>query len=318
MPEGAVCVGIAVAKAHFDIARRPTVEGGRVAHEDAGSGPVVARRQALQPARIVLEATGGLEVSVTAAVTAAGWPVVVVTPRHARDVAKATGRRAKTEALDAHRRAHVGAAVRPAPRPLPEAPTPALSAHLARRRPRLDRLTAEKNRLGRAPPMIQADIQAPITWLERRRADLTDDLGSAIRASAVGRAHDDRLQSTPGVGPVLASTLVVDLPAWGTWSRQPIAALVGVAPLNRDSGPLRGNRTVWGGRAHGRAVLSMSTRVAVRYHPLRHTVYERLRRAGKAPTVALTACLRMLLTMLNAMRTHRTPWQQNYAPALDN
>ena len=318
MPEGAVCGGIAVANAHCEIALRPTVAGGRVAPEDAGSGPVVARLQALQPARIVLDATGGLAVAVTAAVTAAGWPVVVVHPRHARDVATATGRRATTEAVAAHRLAHGAAAVRPAPRPLPEAPPQALRAHLARRRQRLDRRTAEKHRLGRAPPMIHAEMQAPSTWLERRLADVPDDLGRALRASAVGRAHDDRLQSPPGGGPVRASTLVVDLPAGGTWSRQPIAALVGVAPLHRDRGTLRGHRTVWGGRAHGRAVRSMSPRVAVRSHPSRHTVYARLRRAGKAPTGALTACLRKVLTRLNAMRKHRPPWQQNDAPALDN
>ena len=210
-----MCGGIAVANAHCEIALRPTVAGGRVAPEDAGSGPVVARLQALQPARIVLDATGGLAVSVTAAVTAAGWPVVVVHPRHARDVATATGRRATTEAVEAHRLAHGAAAVRPAPRPLPEAPPQALRAHLARRRQRLDRRTAEKHRLGRAPPMIPAEMQAPSTWLERRLADVPDDLGRALRASAVGRAHDDRLQSPPGGGPVRASTLGVDRPAGG-------------------------------------------------------------------------------------------------------
>jgi transposase len=318
MPEGPVFVGIDVAKAHLDIALRPTAEGWRVANDDAGIGPLVARLQDLRPALIVLEATGGLEVSVTAALTAAGLPVVVVNPRQARDFAKATGRLAKTDALDAHGLAYFAEAVRPAPRPLPDAQTQALSAHLARRRQLLDMLTAEKNRLGSAPPVIHADIQAHITWLERRLADLNDDLGKAIRASSVWRERDDLLQSTPGVGPVLSYTLVADLPELGTLSRQQIAALVGVAPLNRDSGTLRGKRTVWGGRAHVRAVLYMSTLVAVRYNPILHTFYERLRRAGKAPKVALTACMRKLLTILNAMLKHRTPWQQNYATALDN
>jgi transposase len=226
-----------------------------VANDEPGIATLVARLPAIQPALIVLEATGGLEVSVTAALAAAGLPVVVVTPRQARDFAKATARLATTDALEAHGLAHVAAAVRPAPRPLPEAQTQALSAQLARRRQRLDMLTAEKNRLGSAPPMIQADIQAHITWLERRRADLNDDLGKAIRASSVWRERDDLLQSPPGVGPVLSYTLVADLPELGTLSQQQIAALVGVAPLNRDSGTLRGKRTVWGGRAHGRAVL---------------------------------------------------------------
>lgn len=318
MPEGPVFVGIDVAKAHLDIALRPTAEAWRVANDDAGIAPLVARLQDLQPALIVLEATGGLEVPVTAALTAAGLPVVVVNPRHARDFAKATGRLAKTDALDAHGLAHFAEAVRPAPRPVPNAQTQALSAQLARRRQLLDMLTAEKNRLGSAPRTIQADIQAHITWLERRLADLTDDLGKAIRASPVWREQDDLLQSTPGVGPVLSHTLVADLPELGTLSRQQIAALVGVAPLNRDSGTLRGQRTVWGGRAQVRAVLYMSTLVAVRYNPVLQTFYERLRRAGKAPKVALTACMRKLLTILNAMVKHRTPWQQNYAAPLDN
>ena len=318
MPEGPVFVGIDVAKAHLDIALRPTAEGWRVANDDAGIAPLVARMQDLQPALIVLEATGGLEVPVTAALTAAGLPVVVVNPRQARDFAKATGRLAKTDALDARGLAHVAEAVRPAPRPLPDAQTQALSAQLARRRQLLDMLTAEKNRLGSAPPTIQADIQAHIAWRERRLAALNDDLGNALRASPVWREQDDLLQRTPGVGPVLSHTLVADLPELGTLSRQQIAALVGVAPLNRDSGTLRGKRTVWGGRAQVRAVLYMSTLVAVRYNPVLHIFYERLRRAGKAPKVALTACMRKLLTILNAMSKHRTPWQQNYAPTLDN
>jgi transposase len=289
-----------------------------VGHDDPGITPLVARLRDLQPIRMVLEATGGLDVPVTAALSAAGLPVVVVNPRHARDVAQATGRLAKTAAVDAHGLAHVAEAVRPAPRPLPEAQTQALSAQLARRRQRLDRLTAEQNRLGSAPRTIQADIQAHITWLERRLADLNDALGQAIRASPVWREPDDLLQSTPGVGPVLSPTLVADLPELGTFSRQQVAALVGVAPLNRDCGTLRGKRTVWGGRAQVRAVRSMSTLVAVRYHPVLQRFYERWRRAGKAPKVALTACMRKLLTILNAMVKHRTPWQQNYAPTLDN
>jgi transposase len=314
MSKGPVFVGIDVAKAELEIALRPTAEGWAVANDEPGIATLVTRLQAIQPALIVLEATGGLEVCVTAALAAAGLPVVVVNPRQARDFAKATGRLAKTDALDAHGLAHFAEAVRPALRPLPDAQTQALSAHLARRRQLLDMLTAEKNRLGSAPPMIHADIQAHITWLERRLADLNDDLGKAIRASSVWRERDDLLQSTPGVGPVLSYTLVADLPELGTLRRQQIAALVGVAPLNRDSGTLRGKRTVWGGRAQVRAVLYMSTLVAVRHNSVLRTFYERLRRAGKAPKVALTACMRKLLTILNAMVKHRTPWQQNYAP----
>jgi transposase len=299
-----IFVGIDVAKAQLDVALRPSAEGWVVTNDEPGSASLVSRLQALQPTLIVLEATGGLEVPVTAAVAAAGLPVVVVNPRQARDFAKATGRLAKTDVLDAHGLAHFAQAVRPPLRPLPDAQTQALSALLARRRQLLDMLTAEHNRLSSASQPIQADIQAHITWLERRLRDLNHDLDTAIRSSPVWREKNNLLQSTPGVGPVLSSTLLADLPELGTLTRQQIAALVGVAPLNRDSGTLRGKRTVWGGRAQVRAVLYMSTLVAVRWNPGLNTFYTRLCAAGKAPKVALTACMRKLLTILNAMLKH--------------
>jgi transposase len=308
-----IFVGIDVAKAQLDVALRPSAEGWVVTNDEPGIASLVSRLQALQPTLIVLEATGGLEVPVTAAVAAAGLPVVVVNPRQARDFAKATGRLAKTDVLDAHGLAHFAQAVRPPLRPLPDAQTQALSALLARRRQLLDMLTAEHNRLSSASQPIQADIQAHITWLERRLRDLNHDLDTAIRSSPVWREKNNLLQSTPGVGPVLSSTLLADLPELGTLTRQQIAALVGVAPLNRDSGTLRGKRTVWGGRAQVRAVLYMSTLVAVRWNPGLNTFYTRLCAAGKAPKVALTACMRKLLTILNAMLKHCTPWQENYA-----
>lgn len=222
MPEGPVFVGIDVAKAHLDIALRPTAEGWRVANDDAGIAPLVVRLQALRPALIVLEATGGLEVPVTAALTAAGLPVVVVNPRQARDFAKATGRMAKTDALDAHGLAHFAEAVRPAPRPLPDAQTQALSAQLARRRQLLDMLTAEKNRLGSAPRTIQADSQAHLTGRERRRAALNKDLGTVMRASPVWREPDDRRPSPP---------------AWAQSSRRRWL------PTARRGGPAAGSRS---------------------------------------------------------------------------
>ena len=312
MSDAPVFVGIDVAKAQLDVAFRPTAEVWAVPNDEAGIATLVVRVQAVPPPLIVLEATGGLEMPVTAALAAAGLPVVVVNPRQARDFAKATGRLAKTDALDAHGLAHFAEAVRPAPRPLPDTETQALRALVARRRQLLEMLTAEHNRLGSAPRQIRGDIQAHITWLERRVTDLDHDISAAIRASPVWREHDALLQSTPGVGPVLSRTLLADLPELGTLSRQEIAALVGVAPLNRDSGTLRGKRTVWGGRAQVRAVLYMSTLVAVRYNPVLKAFYTRLGRAGKAPKVALTACMRKLLTILNAMLKHRTPWQQNH------
>lgn len=315
MSDTTIFVGIDVAQADLEIALRPSAEGWTVANDELGIAALVARLQAVQPALIVLEATGGLEVAVTSALAATGLPVVVVNPRQARDFAKATGQLAKTDALDARALAHFAEAVRPTPRPLPDAQTQALSAQLTRRRQLVEMLTAEKNRLARAPRPIRADIQAHITWLERRLADLNTDIGSAIRASPLWREHDDLLQSMPGVGPVLSRTLLADLPELGTLSRQEIAALVGVAPLNRDSGTLRGKRTVWGGRAVVRSVLYMGTLVAVRHNPVLKTFYQRLCTAGKAPKVALTACMRKLLTILNAMLKHRTPWRKNYAPS---
>ena len=315
MSDTTICVGIDVAQADVEIALRPSAEGWTVANDELGIAAWVARWQAVQPALMVLEATGGLEVAVTSALAAAGLPGVVVNPRQARDFANATGQLATTDALDARALAHVAEAVRPTPRPRPEAQTQALSAQLTRRRPLVEMLTAEKNRLARAPRPIRADIQAHLTWLARRLADLHTDIGSAMRASPLWREHDDLLPSMPGVGPGLSRTLLADLPELGTLSRQEIAALVGVAPLNRESGTLRGKRTVWGGRAMVRSVLYMGTLVAVRHNPVLKTFYQRLCTAGKAPKVALTACMRKLLTILNALLKPRTPWRKKYAPS---
>jgi transposase len=263
----------------------------------------------VQPTLIVLEATGGYQRAVVAALAAAGLPVAVVNPRQARDFAKATGQLAKTDALDARALAHFAEAVRPTPRPLPDAQADELRALLARRRQLVAMRTAEQNRLGNAPPRLQTDIQAHITWLNTRLAALDDNLDTTLRASPVWREREDLLRSVPGIGPVCTRTLLLDLPELGTLSRQRLAALVGVAPLNRDSGTLRGSRTIWGGRAHVRATLYMSALVAVRYNPVLKTFDNRLRAAGKAAKVALTACMRKLLTILNTMLKYHTPWQ---------
>jgi transposase len=308
-----VFVGIDVSKAQLDVALRPTEDCWRVNNDEAGIASLVERLRTAQPTLVVLEATGGLEVPVTGALAEAGLPVVVVNPRHARDFAKATGRLAKTDPRDARGLAHFAAAVRPTPRPLPEAQAQALSALLTRRRQLVQMLTAERRRLQTAPPPIRADIQAHITWLTRRLARTDDDVAAAIHSSPLWRATDEILQSMPGVGPLLSRTLVAEVPALGILTRQEIAALSGVAPLNRDSGTLRGKRAVWGGRAHVRAVLYMSTLAAVRHNPVLRAFYERLRAGGKAPKVALTAWMRKLLTILNAMLKHRTPWHENYA-----
>jgi transposase len=308
-----VFVGIEVSKAQLDVALRPTDDRWHVSTDEPGIATLIERLRTVQPTLVVLEATGGWEVPVTGALAEAGGPVVVVNPRHARDFANATGRLAKTDPLDARGLAHVAEAVRPPPRPLPDAQAQALSALLTRRRQRVQMLTAERRRLQSAPPRIRADIQAHITGRERRLAHTDDDLAAAIRSSPLWRAKDELLQSMPGVGPVLSRTLVAEVPELGLVNRKEIAALIGVAPFTYDSGTLRGKRAVWGGRAHVRAVLYMSTLAAVRHNPVLKAVDERLRAVGKAPKVALTACMRKLLTMLNAMLKHQTPWHENYA-----
>jgi transposase len=276
---------------------------------------LVTRLQASAPQRIVLEATGGSQRAVVAALAAAAFPLVVVNPRQVRDFAKATGQFAKTDALNARAVAHFAEAVRPLPRPLPDAQTEELRALLARRRPLIAMRTVEQNRLEHAPRRLRADIEAHITWLDQRVAVLDDDLDTTLRASPVWRERETLYRSVPGIGPVCARTLLLDLPELGTLSRQRIAALVGVAPFNRDSGTLRGTRTTWGGRAHVRATLCMSTLVAVRYHPGLTAFYQRLCTAGKAKKVALTACMRKLLTILNAMVKHQKPWQVREVPS---
>jgi len=304
-----IFVGIDVAKAQLDVALRPTGERWPVTNDDASITTLVAQLQAVQPTLIVLEATGGYQRAVVAALAAAALPVVVANPRQTRDFAKATGQLAKTDALDARALAHFAEAVRPTPRPLPDAQTEALRALMTRRRQLVAMRTAELNRLASAPPQVHADLQAHITWLDQRLATLDDTLDTTLRASPIWRERETLYRSVPGIGPVSARTLLLDLPELGTLSRQRIAALAGVAPFNRDSGTLRGHRTIWGGRAPLRATLYMATLVAVRHNPVLQAFYERLLAAGKAKKVALTACMRKLLTVLNAMVKHQTPWQ---------
>jgi len=308
-----VYVGIDVAKATLDVAVHPTGARWTTTHTEREVAGLVPRLTALDPALVVLEATGGLEGPLAGALAAAGLPVVVVNPRQVRDFAKATGLLAKTDALDAAVLAHFAAAVRPTPRPLPDAATQTLAALVTRRRQLVEMLTAERNRLGSAPRALRAEIQAHITWLQRRLGRLDDDLNEAIRTSPVWRAQDDLLQSVPGVGPVLSRTLLASLPELGRLNRKAIAALVGVAPLNRDSGTFRGRRMIWGGRAAVRAVLYMGTLVAVRHNPVLRAFYQRLRGVGKLPKVALTACMRKLLTILNAMMKHQHRWNPTHA-----
>jgi transposase len=305
-------IGIDVSQTRFDIAIRPG-SSFTIAHDEPAIATLVEQRRTLGPTLIVLEATGGLEVPLTSALATAGLPVVVVNPRQVRDFAKASGRLAKTDALDAQTLAQFAEVMRPTPRPLPDAEARALVAVLARRRQLVEMLTAEKNRFLTAPPATRKSLRTHIAWLERELGHIETDLAATIRRSPVWREKEELLRSVPGVGPVLTSTVLANLPELGTLTHKQIAALVGVAPLNRDSGTLRGRRTVWGGRTQVRTVLYMNAVVAARFNPVIRTFYERLCGAGKPKKVALTACMRKLLTMLNAMLKHHTPWRQEAA-----
>lgn len=301
-------VGIDVAKAQLDVAEGSTGALWRVANNEVGIAEALRRLEVLAPAQVVMEATGGYEAPVAAALGAAGLPVAVVNPRQVRDFAKSTGKLAKTDALDARVLALFGERMRPAVRPLPDAQAQELSGLLTRRRQVVGMLTAEKNRLHIAPTAVREDIHNHISWLERSLAKLNEELGDALRQSPLWREKEDLLRSAPGVGPVLTLTLVAEVPELGRLDRRQIAALVGIAPLNRDSGTLRGKRTVWGGRATVRAALYMATLVATRFNPVIRAFYQRLCAAGKPKKVALTACMRKLLTILNAMVKHGHPW----------
>jgi transposase len=307
MTSAQIFVGIDVSKAQVDRALRPK---GRLSapNTEAGIAQILTRLRAVSPTLVVMEATGGLEIPLTGALAAAGIPVVVVNPRQVRDFAKATGKLAKTDALDAQMLARFADVMRPEPRPLPDAETRALAALLSRRRQLVEMLTAERNRLMSVHTPVRKSLRTHIAWLERAIQQTDTALTEAIRQSPVWREKEELLQSTPGVGPVVTTTLLATLPELGTVTGKQLSALVGVAPFNRDSGMLRGTRTVWGGRAQVRAVLYMGALVATRFNPVIRAFYQRLCAAGKAKKVALTACMRKLLTILNAMMKHRTRW----------
>jgi transposase len=316
MTSSPLFVGIDVAKAALDIALRPSDELWQVIYDDAHVEALVTQLSELSPTLIVVEATGGLERTLVMALVVAGLPVVVINPRLARDFAKAIGRLAKTDRLDAQVLAHYGEAIRPSRRPLPDADTQQFRALVDRRRQLIDMMSAEQSRLNTSPARIRDSIESHLTWLRQQVASLDDDLDRLLQASPLWRERDAILQSTPGVGPVLSRTLISQLPELGDLNRKEIAALVGVAPFNRDSGTWRGRRTIWGGRATVRAVLYMSTLVATRHNPVIREFYERLLAAGKATKVALTACMRKLLTILNAMVKNQQRWQLRVAKSM--
>jgi transposase len=304
-----IFIGIDVSKDQLDLAERPSGRCETLPHTPGGIATLVEQLRRVGPSSIVLEATGGLEVPLATALATAGLPVHVVNPRQVRDFAKATGRLAKTDALDAQVLAQFAEAVRLAPRVLPDAATQELSALLTRRRQLIEMRTAEHNRLPTTPRRLQRQIRTHVKWLDREVAALDGDLAERIRTTPIWRERDNLLQSVPGVGPVTSRTRLAELPELGHLSAKQVAALVGVAPLNRDSGTLRGRRIIWGGRSRVRTALYLAAWIARKCNPTIRTFYQRLRTAGKAPKVALIACARKLLVILNAMvKQHRT-WQ---------
>ena len=301
-------VGIDVSKERMDVAVRPTGRSWSVSYDGAGVDDLVAQLKELKPAGVITESTGGLELPLVAALAAASLPVAVVNPRQVRDFARSPGRLAKTDRLDAQVLAHFGEAVRPPMRPLRDNETQVLGAVLARRWQVMNILVAEKNRLSRAAPEVRPRIEAHISWPKQELDDLDTDLRQRIKGSPVWREKDDLLRSVPGVGPQVSLTLLAYLPELGTLNRKQVAALVGVAPFNRDSGPYRGKRSVWGGRATVRSTLYMGALVASRFNPVLRDFYQRLLEAGKPKKVALTACARKLLTILNSMARTGVHW----------
>jgi transposase len=302
-------IGLDVSKDTLEVAVRPTEERKTFANQEDGLSLMIDFLKPFSPRLIVLEATGGLEKAAVCALAAAGLPVVVVNPRQVRDFAKAKGILAKTDKIDAGVIAQFAEAIRPEVRPLKAEEAQKLDALLSRRQQILQMLTAEKNRLQSAPAWTRKDIQKHITWLQKDLDQFNQDLDQMIKESPIWRAKDEILQSVKGVGPVLSVTLISRLPELGTLKGKKIAALVGVAPLNRDSGKYRGRRTIWGGRAEVRSVLLMATRIAIRFNPVIRAFFERLKKAGKIRKVAETACMRKLLTILNAMLKNNTRWQ---------
>lgn len=307
-------VGMDVAKDKVDVHVRPSGERCTVTTDEGGLRELLTWVQARSPSLIVLEATGGYEVVVAATLGSAGLPVAVVNPRQIRDFARATGQLAKTDALDSAVIAHFAEAVQPPVRPLATAAAEALGALVVRRRQLLDMLGAERNRQAQARERpLQRRIAAHVTWLTKALADIDRELHDAIRSTPIWRETDDLLKSVPAIGAVTAHTLIAEVPELGTLGRRQIAALIGVAPFNCDSGTLRGRRMIAGGRAPVRRVLYMATLVAVRYNPLIAAFYTRLTAAGRPKKVALVAAMRKLLIILNAIVREKRPWHPEIA-----
>ncbi len=308
-------VGIDVSKQRLDVAARPTGERFPVTNDERGIADLRKRLSRLRPERIILEPTGGYESDVVQALAAAKLPVVIVNARQVRDFAKAAGRLAKTDRIDADVLAHFGEALRPEIRALPDEAQRELEALIGRRRQLVDMRAAETKRKQTAPAVVHPSIDDLIEFLTQQIDDVDKDLRTLIRKTPAWREADDLLQSVPGVGPVVSSTLTALVPELGKLNRKQIAALIGVAPYNDDSGKAERKRKTWGGRAPVRAVLYMAASVARRFNPAIRSFYVRLLATGKPPKLVLVACMRKLLVMLNAVARDRRPWNPQLASA---
>ncbi len=307
-------IGIDISKDRLDIADSITRETWQAANDESGIKGLVERLTPLNPVLIVMEATGGLEILLASALVAGRLPVAVVNPRQVRDFAKATGKLAKTDAIDARVLTHFAGAVRPEVRKVKDEEALELSALVTRRRQLVGMLATEKTRLQQAPKWIRKDIKDHIQSLKKRLSKIDRELSKTIKNSSVWRENDQIIQSIPGAGPVLSVSVLAGVPELGTLNRRQIAALVGVAPLNRDSGKFCGRRCIWGGRANVRAALYMAAVSAMRHNPVIRAFYNRLIEKGKVFKVAITACMRKLLTILNTMIKNRTSWNENFIP----
>jgi len=304
-----IFIGIDISKSQLDIYVRPTGQSWKTGNNEKEIRDLVKKLKELEPTLIVLEATGGLENSLSGALTSEQMPVVVINPRQVRDFAKAIGRLAKTDAIDAEVIAHFGEAVKPKLKPLSDKETQDLKAFNTRRREIINILTAEKNRYQSAPPCLKSDIKEHIDWLQHRLADIDNSIASKIKSNPVWKEKDEIIQSMDGIGPVISHTIISGLPELGQVNNRKIAALIGVAPYNCDSGVLKGRRIIWGGRSEVRSVLYMGALRATRCNSVISEFYNRLIKAGKAPKVAIAACMRKIITILNTMIKNKTLWK---------
>ena len=302
-------VGVDIAKARLDVALGNKKEVKSFTNDEAGVDALVTYLQEYHPTTIVMEATGGLEKLISGVLVEANLPVAIVNPRQVRDYAKAKGKLAKTDIIDARIMAEFACDIHPAPRPLADKQTEEIKSIMARRRQVVGMLTMEKNRLSSATKSVKPLISAHIEWLKHQLKEIDKNLDEQIRNSPIWREKEDLLRSVPGVGPVLSITLMGSLPELGRLNRKQIAALVGVAPMNRDSGTMRGKRTIRGGRSNVRAALYMATLAATRFNPVIKAYYNHLLAQGKAKKLALTACMRKLLIILNSMVRNNCHWQ---------